>query len=76
METTITQTELQSLQNHVKSINLEGLEIREWNQQDKRKSIKKYFAIMSGITISPTLDYEQMNHFLLGFGRAVKYFFR
>lgn len=63
MKTTI--TELQALQNAAGRI---GLTIHEYFEQDKRKSVQKYFATTKeGNKISPVLDYEQLNHFLLGF---------
>lgn len=63
-------TELEALQNHLKSIELNGLEIFLHFQEDKRKTISKYYLCLSGATISPRLDYDQMNHFLLGFNKA------
>lgn len=67
MENTI--TELQALQNAADRI---GLIIHEYFTQDKRKSVKKYFAQRGQETISPVLDYEQLNYFLLGFIKASK----
>jgi hypothetical protein len=62
-------TEIQALQNFGDNLNIE---IREMMAGDKRKTIKKYIAISNGASISPQLDYEQMNHFLLGYSRALK----
>ena len=62
-------TEIEALQN---AGNVSGLIIHEWIHDDKRKTIKKYFAQKGGTTVSPTLDYEQLNHFLLGWNNAVK----
>lgn len=62
-------TEMQALQNFGDNLNIE---IREMMADDKRKTIKKYIAISNGASISPQLDYEQMNHFLLGYSRALK----
>lgn len=63
-------TELEALQNAVKSTGTQGLEIFEYQNEDKRKTIQKYYLCLDGATISPRLDYEQMNHFILGFSRA------
>lgn len=57
-------TEIQALQN---AANLIGLTIYEKFTQDKRKTVKLYFAQLEKQTISPVLDYDNMNHFLLGF---------
>lgn len=42
-------------------------------QEDKRKTINKFFATSGKETVSPVLDYEQMNHFLLGWRNAIKH---
>lgn len=34
--------------------------------EDKRKTVNKYFLTRNGETVSPDLDYNQMNHFILG----------
>jgi hypothetical protein len=60
-------SEIEALQNAANATNLKGLVVHEYLHQDKRKSIKKYFVkLANNGTISPILDYEQMNHFLLG----------
>jgi hypothetical protein len=61
--------EIQALRNFGNNLNIE---IREMLLEDKRKTIKKYIAISNGASISPQLNYEQMNHFLLGYSRALK----
>jgi len=67
-------TEIEALQN---SANTLELTIYEKPQDDKRKTIKKYFAVKNGDkngeSVSPILDYEQMNYFLLGWRRCLKY---
>lgn len=62
-------TEINALQNAANEINLV---IVEKYEQDKRKSVKKYFANLGAKTVSPILNYEQMNHFLLGWINAIK----
>lgn len=64
--------ELTALENHVGSIPIFGMKVHEKSQQDKRKTVNRFFVTIHGTSISPVLDYEQMNHFLLGFSRAVK----
>jgi len=62
------QTEIQSLQNAAKDLNLT---IYEKYFEDKRKAIKKYFVNRGQETVSPVLDYEQLNCFLLGWRKAI-----
>ncbi len=54
-------TEIESLQNAADDL---GLIIMQ--QQGK----KKYFAVKLGVVISPTLNYDKLNHFLLGYRAA------
>ena len=61
-------TELEALQNACDN----GISVREYFTQDKRKTIKMYYATLNGTSISPVLDYENLNHFILGFNKAVK----
>lgn len=63
-------TEIEALQNAANNINLT---IHERITSDKRKTVKYYFANRGNETVSPTLDYENMNHFLLGWNKCVKY---
>ena len=51
-----------------------GLVIHEKYQEDKRRTVNKYFATLDGISISPVLDYENLNHFILGFSKAKSIF--
>jgi len=68
-----TQTELQALQNVANATNIIGLTIYERLTNDKRRTTKKYFAHISEYgTISPNLDYEQLNHFLHGMNKGIK----
>lgn len=61
-------TELEALTNATTGT---CLKVYEWIQHDKRKTVKKYFVQMDKATISPKLDYEQMNLFLLGFKKGI-----
>lgn len=64
-------TELESLQNAAQNIGM-GFNIHEYQNSDKRKTVKLYYLQFDGITSSPCLDYDNMNHFLLGFLKAKK----
>lgn len=57
--------EIQYLQNAAS--NVPGLIVHEKIFEDKRKTIKHFFLTLNGLSISPALDYEQMNCYLLGF---------
>ena len=63
------QTELQALQNAANGL---SLDIIEMYQEDKRKKIKKYIAKIRNAIVSPELAYTQMNHFLLGWRKALQ----
>lgn len=62
--------EIDALQNAADSI---GLTIHEKATDDKRKTVKHYFAQGESETVSPVLDYDQMNHFILGWWKCMKY---
>jgi hypothetical protein len=68
----IVQEEIQALQNHCDSIPLDGLKVYEKYHEDKRKTVKMFFLVLNGTSISPVLDYENMNHFILGFSKGLK----
>jgi len=63
------QTEIQSLQNAANNL---GIVIHQKQYEDKRQKIKMYFAQIGVATVSPILDYENMNHFLLGWRNCLK----
>ena len=63
-----TNTQLEALNNAVVSMNLEGLEVLQYIQHDDRKKIGKFFLRLNGTSISPILNYNEMNHFILGMG--------
>jgi len=65
-------TELNALENAVISAKLEGLKVHIRQTEDRRKTIKHYFLNFHGATISPNLDYENMNHFIMGLSRGLK----
>ena len=55
METT---AQLNALNNAVVSMNLKGLEVRQYIQHDNRKETGKFFLILNGTSISPILNYN------------------
>jgi hypothetical protein len=61
-----TNTEIQYLQNAADDL---GLVVHEKAIDDRRKKVKRYFANKGNETVSPVLDYEQLNHFLAGWRR-------
>ena len=65
-------TELEYLKNAVISSNITGLQVHENFEQDKRKKINRFFLTINKISISPVLDYTNMNHFILGLSTAYK----
>lgn len=62
--------EIEALQNMADGT---GLTIHQKHQEDKRRTVKMYFAQLGATTVSPVLDYENMNCFLLGWRRSFKY---
>jgi len=65
-------TELEALKNAANSIKLPGLEVYQKYSEDRRKTTGKYFLQLGKCTLSPVLDYEQLNHFIHGFLIAIK----
>ena len=63
-------TEHEALQNAANDLELF---VHEKHTQDKRKTVKMFFLTQNGTTVSPTLDYENMNHFILGWRNSIKY---
>lgn len=60
--------EIQALQNFADTLNLK-VNIKHSN--DKRKTVNKYFATLDGTSVSPVLDYGQLNHFFLGWSKCL-----
>ena len=68
-------TQLEALNNAAKSTNIEGISVHQKVYDDKRKTTNRYFLQLGNTTISPSLDYENMNHFILGFKKGLNYYF-
>ena len=65
-------TQLEALHNAVRSTAVMGLKVYEKYSEDKRKTVKKYFLELGNETISPTLNYDNMNHFIWGYSKGIK----
>ena len=63
-------TEIEALQNFADTL---GMKVHERYFDDKRRTAKKYFLMRDGHSVSPTLDYENLNHFMLGWNDCLKY---
>lgn len=61
--------EIKSLQNFGDSLNLK---IHQKFTQDKRKTVNKYFASRNGVSVSPELEYTQLNCFMIGWKNSIK----
>ena len=69
METT---TQLEALNNALQYLGLKNINLHEKQYSDKRKKVSKFFLQQGAETISPVLDYNEMNHFILGMGTMQK----
>ena len=69
METT---TQLEALNNAVIYFGFKNIILHEKQYSDKRKKVSKFFLQYGAETISPVLDYNEMNHFILGMATMQK----
>ncbi len=60
--------ELESLINHANPM---GIQVVMHYSQDKRRR-QRYYAVKGSASISPILDYNALNHFLLGWSKCLK----
>ena len=65
METT---AQLNALNNALSYFGFKNVILHEKQYSDKRKKVSKFFLQCGVKTISPVLDYNEMNHFILGMG--------
>ena len=65
-------TQLEALNNAVRYFELKNVILHEKQYSDKRKKVSKFFLQDGAKTISPVLDYNEMNHFILGMGAMQK----
>ena len=69
METT---TQLEALNNALQYFGFKNVILHEKQYSDKRKKVSKFFLQQGEKTISLVLDYNEMNHFILGMGAMQK----
>ena len=67
-----TKTQLEALNNSLIYFGLKNIILHEKQYSDKRKKVRKFFLQDRAKTISPALDYNEMNHFILGMGAMQK----
>ena len=65
-----TQNKLEALNNFARRLNLEA---HHQPANDGRMKVDKFFIQRGKETVSPTLDYEGINHFLLGWSKAINF---
>ena len=66
------QQQREALENMLNSFGLTNLTIYPKISEDKREKKPKFFLNFGFKTISPVLDYEKMNCFILGIGASKK----
>ena len=67
-----TQQQMEALQNALNSFGLTNLTVYPEISEDKRMKKPKFFLNFGLKTISPVLDYENMNCFIMGIGASKK----
>ena len=67
-----TNTQLEALNNAVSYFGLKNVILHEKQYNDKRKKVSKFFLQDGAKIISPVLDYNEMNYFILGMGAMKK----
>ena len=65
-------TQLEALNNALNSFGLKNVILHEKQYSDKRKKVSKFFLQQGAETISPVLDYNEMNYFILGMSTMQK----
>ena len=61
-------TQLEALNNALQYLGLKNINLHEKQYNDKRKKVIRFFLQDGAKTISPVLNYNEMNHFILGMG--------
>ena len=67
-----TSTQLDALNNSLSYFGFKNINLYEKQYSDKRKKVSKFFLQQGSEIISPVLDYNEMNHFILGMGTMQK----
>ena len=65
-------TQLEALNNALSYFGLKNIILHEKQYSDKRKKVSKFFLQQGEKRISPLLNYNEMNHFILGMGTMQK----
>ena len=66
------QQQREALENMLNSFGLTNLTVYPKISEDKRLKTPKFFLNNGFQTISPVLDYENMNYFIMGMGASKK----
>ena len=61
-----TSTQLEALNNALNYFGFKNINLHEKQYSDKRKKVSKFFLQQGAKTISPVLNYNEMNNFILG----------
>ena len=64
-----TDDQFNALQNAIRHYNLNVL-LNFYYHVDKRKTVSKFYLTVKSNSISPVLNYNEMNCFIMGMGRA------
>ena len=65
-----TNTQLEALNNALNYFGFKNINLHEKQYSDKRKKVSKFFLQQGAKQISPVLDYENMNYFIMGMGAS------
>lgn len=66
--------QFEALNNAVRSSGRSELKVHIHHQNDARRKVPKFFLTIGQTYSSPVLDYNTMNHFILGLSVGVKMF--
>ena len=61
-----TSTQLDALNNSLSYFGFKNINLHEKQYSDKRKKVCKFFLQQGAKTISPVLNYNEMNNFIAG----------
>ena len=64
--------QLEALNNALSYFGFKNINLYEKQYSDKRKKVSKFFLQDGAKTISPVLDYNEMNYFILGMSTMQK----
>ena len=64
--------QLEALNNALNYFGFKNINLHEKQYSDKRKKVSKFFLQQGSETISPVLDYNEMNYFILGMSTMQK----